>query len=176
MLKIPDQPKIRKSCRKRIITALIVMGIVFLGFILLTARVYIDRAFICRNTLSRHGYLQWCFGIQTKQWYYKSPLETFMQQKHPDILEHQWISYSGTGKTILGTVRSRGHGYPGSILNLMQFDHEFQVYFDPLSDVEKKALYDVLSSGDSAKIDTVVDEIMNEILKQESAVRILLND
>jgi hypothetical protein len=117
-----------------------------------------DWAFICENTGSRYGYIQWRSGKQTGNWYKASPLEKFMKEKHPEKLQHRWTSYAGTGKDIFGKSLSWGHGFPGPIKYLDM--RIMETYFAKISGTEKLQLYEEFASGDLEKAKLAVDTIL----------------
>lgn len=118
---------------------------------------YTDRAFICENTGSRHGYREWFSGMRTGQWRETTELERFMRIRHPQLLTHRWTSYRGDGHSLIPCLQIRGHGRPGPIHMLrpaMLNDHVAR-----LTDAEKPALYQIFASGEASAIQAMVDEI-----------------
>lgn len=127
------------------VVLLVLIAIVaFLG--LLPVQICRDYAFVCEDTGSHKGYRQWCIGWRSGQWYRESRLEQFMRQQHPSELAYRWISYSGTGKNILGWHIRYGHGDP-RLSSLMMSRKMFDRYVDTLDDAAKLDLYRVLVSG-----------------------------
>jgi hypothetical protein len=121
--------------------------------------------FICKNTGSQRGYREWCLGWKTGQWYKASALERFMEVKYPHELQHKWVSYEGTGKNIFGMTILWGHGRPGPIILL---DHEIlAAYIQESDDFQKKALYDLFSSGDEPAIEAKIEQMPLELQKRE---------
>ena len=121
-----------------------------------------DYAYVCENTGSHKGHRKWFFGTQTGAWDYQSPLDTFMQQAHPDQLTHRWVSYMGTGRNVFGGVGVQGHGRP--LLSLLRLAQDLESYFATLSPERKLALYRIFSTGDRATVQATVDEIVEASL------------
>ena len=117
-----------------------------------------DWAFVCENTGSQKGYRQWFTGHRTGRWYQESHLERFMEQAHPGVLQHQWVSYSGTGKNILGQAILFGHGRPKhiSMLDGAALDR----YVDRLDDAGKLSLYHTLASGQHSEIEVHMEKAL----------------
>jgi hypothetical protein len=125
---------------------------------LLPLQVCRDWAFVCENAGSQKGYRQWFTGHRTGQWYQESHLERFMEEQHPGMLQHQWVSCSGTGKNILGQAILFGHGRPAQavMLDLAAFDR----YVDSLDDVGKLSLYQTLASGQHSEIEAHMEKVL----------------
>jgi hypothetical protein len=85
-----------------------------------------------------------------------------MREDHPDSLASRWISYSGTGRTLIGTVRSRGHGRPGIIYTLAT--GYIDSYCKLASDTEKLHLYRVLSSNNEEAATELADEVIEAVI------------
>ena len=85
-----------------------------------------------------------------------------MHSKHPDAFQQQWVSYAGTGRNVFGTATLHGHERPGRILLLKP--EVIDDYCGQASDAEKRHLYDVFSSGESDKIQTLVDHIVETLM------------
>lgn len=126
-----------------------------------------DWAFIDRNTGSRKGYRDWPFGWRTGSWYRESALETFMRSIHPSDFQQDWVSYAGTGKNVFGRATLTGHGRPGRIILLAP--EVIDDYCRVISEVEKRRLYDVFSSGDERKIRELVDHIIESGMTSEKS-------
>jgi len=142
---------------KIIFIAIVILLAVFAS---LTFVAYRDWAFLSETTGSRKGYRQWFFGLKTGHWYQRSNVETFIQAKFPNELQHRWTSYAGTGKNIYGARLLYGHGMPGPVRNLpLDF---LDRWFDPLPESEKKAFYDLLVTGDAEAIQQKVKAIVEE--------------
>jgi hypothetical protein len=116
-----------------------------------------DWAFIDRNTGSRKGYRDWSLGWRSGSWYRESAIEAFMRSRHRAEFQQDWVSYAGTGRTIFGGAILAGHGRPGPIVLLKT--EAIDNYCQAMSETEKRRLYDVLASGDEAKIGKLVDRI-----------------
>jgi hypothetical protein len=127
--------------------------IVVVGF-----KAYTEFAYVCENTGSRKGHREWFFGRKTHVWYYRSPLELFMQQTHPEHLEHRWMSYAGTGKNLFGQSMSYGHGK--SPLSQLRYARDLEAYFATLPPERKLELYRVFSTGDRTTVQASVDELV----------------
>jgi hypothetical protein len=137
----------------------LVLGV--LGLVMYDVRVYTDRAYICENTGSRSGFREWPNGARTRQWYRVSPLEEFMEKEYQGVMRHRWTSFAGTGKNLIGTPRSFGHGAPGAALNLK--DAFAEAWIAHHSKQEVRALYDTLASGDRAAADAIVKKVNDEV-------------
>ena len=149
----------------------LVFGLVFLAvlavLLLAVFGVWVcrDWAFVCEHTGSRKGYRQWRLGLKTGHWTRKSPLEAFVASQEPGAIVHQWTSYAGTGKSLLGLSVSYGHGRPGPVFRL---DHDIQRAWIEKNDAATvRALYDLLVSGNEAEIEERVIAVCNEILGDE---------
>jgi len=131
-------------------------------FAVLSLQVCRDWAFVCENTGSQKGYRQWFTGRRTGQWYQESHLEQFMDQAHPGVMQHQWVSYAGTGRNIFGQAILFGHGRPKhtSMLHRAAFD----CYVDSLDDVGKLDFYHTLASGQQGEIAVHMEEMQEAIL------------
>ena len=144
----------------RVARAVVISAVAIAASVLLAPSLQVckDRGLICENTASRKGYRQWFFGAKTGHWTEPSELERFMAAKHPTELRHRWTSYAGTGKNILGGTISSGHGRPGPII-LFPFE-ELDVHVRRMDDAGRKALYDLLSSGDERRIRQELEKIV----------------
>jgi len=116
---------------------------------LLVFQAYRDVRFICDHTGSHKGYREWRFGLITNHWYEKSPLEDFMQENHPDILEHQWVG-SSTGRSIFGMRTLIACGFPGAITGI---PHELLREWIQMSKPEEVLeLYQLLASDQDEEV------------------------
>ncbi len=110
------------------------------------------------------SYREWSFGLRANEWYRESTLEKFMKKSHPEIFQHRWTSYAGRGSSLIpGTVRN-GHGRPGPIYFLRPEILDARV--DALSDLERVALYQALSSGNKDLCQSIVDEMIEKSYKE----------
>jgi hypothetical protein len=119
-------------------------------FVVSTLDVFRDCGYIDKNTGSRRGYREWCFGWKTGEWCRVSALESFMQEHYPKELQHKWICYQGDGKNFVGGVVSRGHGSPGPIIVFPEDMFDYCVRKS--SDKENRELYGLLASEDREAI------------------------
>lgn len=142
--------------------ACVTVAVIGVLLVLPAFEVCTDYAYVCENTGSRKGHREWFFGLHTGAWDYQSPLDTFMQQTHPDQLEHRWMSYAGTGKNILGQSMSWGHGK--SPLSQLRFARDLEAYLAILPPERKLELYGLFSTGDRATVQATVDEIVERSL------------
>lgn len=148
--------------KKRIVLAILGVGTVLALFAFTFASVaYRDWAFICENTGSRKGYREWFFGLQTRHWDNPSAIETFMEDKFPDTLEHRWTSYAGTGRNVFGVKFLYGHSRPGPVIYVSQ--DMLDKWFTQLADDQKKAFYDLLVSGDYQAVKQKVESIYDDL-------------
>ena len=111
----PDGRVWKRRTMVRLLILLLIAGLMFLAA--LPFQMCRDWALVCETTGSHQGYRQWFTGHRTGQWYEKSHLEEFMEQQYPAELEHRWVSYSGTGRNILGQAILFGHGRPNDTLS-----------------------------------------------------------
>lgn len=125
-------------------------GIGLAVVVLLSCEAYTDWRFVDAHTGSRKGYREWAVGLRTGAWYERSGLEVFMREHHPDLLTSKWISYAGTRRTLMGSVRSHGHGRPGAILALTP--SVLGRYCEVASPEEKLHSYQILRSNDEEAI------------------------
>lgn len=150
---------------KRTIIVVLLITVVVLAFLGSTMCItYTNRAFICENTGSKHGYREWFFGVHAREWTQTSELDRFMQAKHSEQLSHRWTSYKGDGYSLLKTMRSRGHGRPGPLLMLKP--GMLDKHVTRLADSEKLALYRLLSSADEKAIRDEVEKIFENCIEQ----------
>lgn len=158
----------RKFRRVWLALGIVVVFLVVANFLLITT-VKREWAYICVNTGSRKGHTEWMTGYRTKEWLWESSLESFVKREHPDILQHNWISYAGTGKNIFGGKTLHGHGRPGPIA-LMPKD-VFNEWINQLSDSEKVQVYEALSSEDRERIANLIDESWDRVLSERQERR-----
>jgi hypothetical protein len=150
---------------KRITIVVFLIAVVILAFLASTMCIaYTDRAFICENTGSKHGYREWFFGVHTREWTQTSELDRFIQAKHSDQLSHRWTSYRGDGHSLLNVMRSYGHGQPGPIL--MLWPGMLDKHVTQLTDPEKLALYHLFSSADEKAIHSEVEKIFDNSIER----------
>ena len=135
----------------------VLAALVVCALLLWNLQVRRDWAFICRNTGSQKGHTEWIFGIKAGSWYKQSELERFMAANHPGELEHDWVSYAGTGRNIFGAAVLHGHGRPGPIILIRP--EELDRHVRRLNTDGRKALYDLLASGDRERIEQELDRI-----------------
>ena len=152
----------KRGVRRWQIAVLVTSVILALALLLPAWTVCTDYAYVCQNTGSSNGHREWFFGRETGAWYERSALETFMRDKHPDKLEHRWVSYSGTGRDILGNAHSWGHG--SGALHAVRHIKGFDTYVNHLADTEKLALHELFSTGDHHTVRTKVDEVWEATL------------
>ena len=81
-----------------------------------------------------------------------------MRSNHPAMLRQDWVSYAGTGRSVLGTATRYAHGRPGPILTLTP--EHLDRYCRLTGDADKLQLYDTLSSGDEQQIRTMVERVV----------------
>jgi len=146
------------------------MAILAILYFLGNFQVCREWAFICENTGSRKGHIEWFFGKRTAYWYEQSVFEDFMQKNYPDInIEHRWTSYTGTGRNIFGMALLDGHGRPGVIMDIPpeMLDEWIQT-----SEPERvRELYELMVSDKTEdvkkqRIDEIVEEVFKHIEKQ----------
>jgi len=128
-----------------------------------------DWAFICENTGSRKGHREWFLGWESADWYKESELERFMKADYPSQLQYRWTSYAGTGKNIFGMRILSGHGRPGPILLLHQ--EMLNAYVRRLDAAGRKALYELLASGDESRVEREVERIYLAYQRIESGAK-----
>lgn len=144
-----------KARRKFTIVAIIVIAA--MALVIPAVQVYRDWAFVDRNSGSRTGYRDWALGWRTGSWHRESAIETFMRSEYPTEFQQDWVSYAGTGRNIFGDAILAGHGRPGPIVLLKP--EAIDRYCQTASRTEKRRFHDVFASGDSAKIQELVDQI-----------------
>ena len=136
-------------------------GVGVAAVVALSCKAYTDWSFVDAHTGSRKGYREWVVGPRSGSWYETSSLESFMRAHHPESLSSRWISYDGTGRTLIGMVRSRGHGRPGIIYSLTP--SWIDLYCKMVSDADKLHLYRVLSSHDEDAAKEMFDEEVDTV-------------
>lgn len=123
-----------------------------------------DWAFICKNTGARKGHRTWFWGQDTGSWYQQSKLEAFVRENPLLELEHDWVSYAGTGKNFLGKAILHGHGRPGPIVLLKpQFLDE---YVDSVDEAEREILYKLFEADDKEVVREKIDQIYEFIIQK----------
>jgi hypothetical protein len=132
-------------------------------------RIYTDRAFVDVNTGSRKGHREWFTGWRSGEWYQESAVEAFMRASHPEEMRQKWVSYAGTGRNILGSAISHGHGRPGPIVFLKP--EQIANHCSRLTAAEKHDLYATLSGGDEAQVKTTVERILEACMAEEGPPR-----
>jgi hypothetical protein len=142
---------------------ILIGGTVFaLTLVACSTDIYRDCGYICQNTGSRKGCREWFFGMQTGNWRKQSALETFMQERYPNELQLNWISYMGTGRNIFGEAVSHRHGSPGP---LICFPEDWLDGYVRISDSrENKALYDLLATGNEDAINAKLDQVSRKMM------------
>jgi len=134
------------------------------GFLLLLVpfRVCTDRGYVCDYTGSRKGCREWWFGIRTGGWYEESALEAFVARNFPGELEHQWVSYMGSGRSIFGCVFVRSHGTPGPIIGLPAA--LLTEYCEHASRADVKHFYDTMRRGRREEAQDAVNRAVESAL------------
>ncbi len=131
---------------------------------------YREWVFICENTGSYKGHIEWFFGQQTSYWYEKSALENFIQKNYPDInIEHRWTSCSGTGRNIFGMALLYGHGRPGPIMDIPYGLLDEWIHTGEPERIRE--LYELLASDKDhdvkkKRIDEVIEEALDRMEKR----------
>ncbi|MEX2243083.1 MAG: hypothetical protein WD716_04460 [Fimbriimonadaceae bacterium] len=141
------------------VAGMLALGV--LGLVLYEVSLHTDRAYVCENTGSHIGFREWPNGARTRPWYRVSPLEEFMKKQYPGVMRHRWTSYAGTGKNVIGTPRSFGHGSPGAVLHLK--DETAEAWIANHSETEVRALYDSLATSNPTTADAIVKKINDEV-------------
>ncbi|MHC4773387.1 MAG: hypothetical protein ACYS8S_07440 [Planctomycetota bacterium] len=146
------------------------IGIGIVAFLVLlyflgTFQAYRGWVYICENTGSYKGHIEWFFGKQTSHRYEKSVLEGFIQENYPDIqIEHRWTSCAGTGCNIFGQPLLFGHGQPGAIMSIPPEMLEKWVQTSEPEEVIE--LYKLLASDENEDAKRQrIDEIIEEVFK-----------
>ena len=152
--------------RRYVVTGfLVVFGAAAATFLICSIQAYREFGFICENTLSCKGHRQWILGIETGHWYYKSPLEQFIETDAAERLVHRWTSYAGTGKTLLGRPVLFSHGRPGAVMNLT---HDVLRDWMERSDPDEiRRFYELLLSDDEEKIAERIDAMYEEVWEED---------
>jgi hypothetical protein len=119
-----------------------------------------DRAFIDIATGSRRGHREWPLGLVSSSWTRPSPVEERLRAIRPGAIEHQWVSYAGTGRALFGVV-SRGHGRPGSIVSV--HDSVLVAWASKEPD-EVLRIHAVLGSGDEVAIQALIEATYRDLL------------
>jgi hypothetical protein len=156
--------------KRRLVIGLLIAGAIVVALWASTMLIAVtDRAYICESTGSRKGHREWFFGTHTNLWYRKSELERFLESKHPDLLEHSWTSYMGSGRSLIPGMQRCEHGRPGPILFLdtdLLDDH-----VSSLSDDQCLELYRIFSDANKEAIQIQVVAIIEaNMLKAEQVV------
>lgn len=135
------------------------------GFILtvhlLTGSVSRDMGYHCDFTGSTKSWTKWPLGIRTDYNYETSPIENFLATNRPGLIEHKWVSYSGTGKNIFGKPVFWGHGSPNALLLFPRTYLQFYIEQSPKEDVLE--LYETLRLDDRDEIKLRVEKLHEEI-------------
>lgn len=142
--------------RRRVLTIGSVVALLVIGLALLNPTIYTDRAFACEYTCSHMGYREWIFGIKTGEWYKTSPIERRLSGEN---LNHHWVSYVGTGYSIL--ARARGHGRPHDAA----YDTgSYWPYYESLTDKQLRELYEAFRQVKTPEQIKALNESMQEKL------------
>lgn len=141
-----------------IIAGVAVLTVVFL--VLPNIPAYTQRGDHCDFTGSTKTWISLPFGIRINEHYEKSSLEEFISKKYPSELQHQWISYVGTGKNIFGKSLSFGHGRPNALLT---FNRTYlDAFVNGMPDEQVKDLYDTLVRNDRAEIKDRIGRLLGQ--------------
>lgn len=119
-----------------------------------------DDAYVDENTASFWGERVWLTGQHTGRWYHPSPLESYLEERWPGMVEHRWTQCAGTGKSLFGRSVSFGHGAPGGALHLER--PLLQAWIPKHSPDEILALYQSLSKADRPTSEAIVDRVIAE--------------
>jgi hypothetical protein len=149
--------------KKRYKIGIGVIGFLVVLYFLGTFQAHRDWVFICENTGSYKGYIEWFFGKRTHHRYEKSVLEDFIEKNYPDInIEHRWTSCAGTGRNIFGRALLFGHGQPGAIMSIPPDMLEDWIQMSESEEV--LALYQLLASDQDEEVkEKRIDEIIEKV-------------
>lgn len=136
------------------------VGGILLTVYLLTGSVSREMGYHCDFTGSTTSWTEWPLGIRTGYAYDASPIEEFLAKNQPDLIEHKWVSYEGTGKNILGEPVFFGHGRPNALLFFPRAYLTLFVDQSPKDDVIE--LYDTLRRDNRDEIRMRVDKLYEE--------------
>lgn len=136
------------------------VGAILLTFHLLTGSVSRDVGYHCDFTGSTKSWTKWPLWIRTDEFYETSPIEEFLAKNRPDLIEHKWVSYEGTGKNIFGEPVFFGHGRPNALLLFPRWYLKLFVEQSPNEDVIE--LYETLRRDDRDEIQQRVDQLYDE--------------
>ncbi len=122
-----------------------------------------DYGYVSTTTGSRRTYTEWVIPTphRTNEVYIKSPIEAFLV-KQGNAYTDNWVSYQGTGRSIFGAVTYRGHGSPGSVLEIRP---EFFPTIEAMTDEDKMRIFNCLSRGDEKEIEKLVLEIFEKFIE-----------
>lgn len=141
---------------------LIALVILFMGAALIfPVEIKTRHSFICDVTGSRYGYTEWFFGGRTSNWYEKTELEKFVEEKHPTELQHRWSTQGNTGKDIFGRNIVFRCGPRPPLLRLsppLIADYCFKA-----SDKEKFETYQSLLHANRQEAENIADSILAKI-------------
>ena len=101
---------------KKTLLVLILIVVIALALPFITIRT--ESAFICTHTGSIQGRTEWIFGIVTDEYYIRSDLESYSYNGIPLGSNQNWVSFKGTGYSLLNAPTVRAHGRPGPIVSL----------------------------------------------------------
>ena len=136
------------------------VGLVFIGGFALNGCVSRDMGYHCDFTGSTKSWTTWLFTIRTNYEYNASPLESFLEENAPDRIEHNWVSYQGTGRNIFGEPVLFGHGRPNALL-LFPRDY-LKLYIEESPPESVFELYETLLRDDSDEIRLRVERLYDE--------------
>jgi len=138
------------------LTVIVVAAFIAVLAAAISIPVRVDSAYIDVHTGSRYGETMWIGSIKSNQWSMTSDLESRLLKMGVKPIS-RWISYQGTGRSIFGSVRYRGHGRPGPILQV-NTDQWAEFLLDKTDDFVV-SVYETLRNGDRREVAEVAEQV-----------------
>ena len=142
-----------------LLTAALAIVVIYLDI-----QVYYDKHFICLNTGSRESYREWMFGIKTRHYYTKSPLEEYMEIHYPNALVHRWHNQGFIIKSTNSTIFAEGSPCAVDMIS----NEILKIWIQHNDSKSIRELYDLFVSDDQEKIKKRVMEITDEVFNYDN--------
>ena len=137
---------------------MIVAGLVLVGaFLLQIPAIYKENHYVCANTLSRRGHMEWPLGLESSQWQTASPLEEYLTTHAPGSIIHDWTFSNAAGKNLYGRTTMYVDGV-GTIGHLIAWEH-LEAWIAASSKEDVLSFYELLKAGDSERLREKIGEI-----------------
>lgn len=136
------------------------LGLFVFTLYLMMGVVSYDVGYHCEFTGSKKSWTEWPFRVRSGYTYKISPLEKFLSERAPEHLEHKWVKYQGTGRTISGKPVFFGHGRPNALLTFP--DSHLQAFVEQSPEELVLDLYEILRRNDRDEISQRIHQLYDE--------------